>query len=120
MLVSKFRCSRQVIAKCMLFFLIVSVVLVFIFFLLKLLAAKDNQEYSQLLMENDCFDILCRIDYRGLPTKEKVSSWESVITFAIKKGFLFSTSLLDNERGRICHEKHRFCRFLHFVVLAIN
>ena len=120
MLVSKFRCSRQVIAKCMLFFLIVSVVLVFIFFLLKLLAAKDNQEYSQLLMENDCFDILCRIDYRGLPTKEKVSSWESVIRYTIKKGFLFSTSLLDNERGRICHEKHRFCRFLHFVVLAIN
>ena len=48
----------------MLFFLIVSVVLVSIF-LLELLAAKDDQEYSQLLMEDDCFDILCQIGYRG-------------------------------------------------------
>ena len=67
----------------MLFFLIVSVVLVSIF-LLELLAAKDDQEYSQLLMEDDCFDILCQIGYRGLPTKQKVFSRESVIRYAIK------------------------------------
>ena len=53
-------------------------------FLLKLLAAKDDQEYSQLLMEDDCFDILCQTGYRGLPTKEKVSSRESVVRYAIK------------------------------------
>ena len=67
----------------MLFFLIVSVVLVSIF-LLELLAAKDDQEYSQLLMEDDCFDILRQIGYRGLPTKQKVFSRESVIRYAIK------------------------------------
>ena len=52
--------------------------------LLKLLAAKDDQEYSQLLMEDDWFDILCQTGYRGLPTKEKVSSRESVVRYAIK------------------------------------
>ena len=52
-------------------------------FLLKLLAAKDNQEYSQLLMEDDCFDILCQAGYRGLPTKRKFLLWK-VITYAIK------------------------------------
>ena len=59
-------------------FLIVSVVLVFIFFIkvfilvfiFFLLAAKDDQEYSQLLLEDDFFDILCQIGYRRLPTKE--------------------------------------------------
>ena len=53
-------------------------------FLLKLLAAKDDLEYSQLLMEDNCFDILCQIGHRGLPTKEKVSSRESVRRYAIK------------------------------------
>ena len=53
-------------------------------FFIKLLAAKDDQEYSQLLMEDDCFDILCQIGYRGLPTKEKVSSRESVIRYVTK------------------------------------
>ena len=77
-------------------FLIVSVVLVFIFFIkvfilvfiFFLLAAKDDQEYSQLLLEDDFFDILCQIGYRRLPTKEKFFSRESVIRCAIKKGFL--------------------------------
>ena len=53
----------------MLLFLLVSVVPDFIF-LLKLLSPKHDQEYSQLLMEDDCFDILCQISYRGLATKE--------------------------------------------------
>ena len=53
-------------------------------FFIKLLAAKDDHEYSQLLMEDDCFDILCQIGYRGLPTKEKVSSRESVIRYVTK------------------------------------
>ena len=59
-------------------------------FLLKLLAAKDDQEYSQLLMVDDCFDILCQIGYRGLTTKEKVSSRESVIRYAIKVFVVFN------------------------------
>ena len=39
-------------------------------------------------MEDDCFDILCQTGYRGSPTKEKVSSRESAIRYAIKKAFL--------------------------------
>ena len=61
----------------------------FFLLLVKLLAAKDDQEYSQLLMEDDCFDILCQTGYRGLPTKEKVSSMESVVRYAIKD-FVFN------------------------------
>ena len=54
----------------MLFFLIVSVVLVSIF-LLKLLAAKGDQEYSQLLMEDDCFEFYVKLVIVGCPQKRK-------------------------------------------------
>ena len=59
----------------------------FHFCLLKLPSAKDDQKHSQLLMEGYYFDILCQIAYRGFPTKEKVSSTESVRRHVLKKVF---------------------------------
>ena len=47
--------------------------------LIQLCAPKTDEEYVQILMEDDCFEVLSKIGYSGNPTREKLKNRQNLI-----------------------------------------
>lgn len=49
-----------------------------------MLNTSTDEEFSQCLMEGDCFELLEKIGYCGVPTREKLSNRINMIKYDLK------------------------------------